>query len=153
MGKVFKRKKRVNLDKVIPETYIPEFDGCYVLLHVPKFNELQQIRKDLRKLNKKIEKQESEFKKIDNKIKKESNEDKILVLEADKQKIEDELESLTEKILEINDKILLSNFAGGMIKNDKNELVELVKEDLNEFDIEVRSALAKHATGGFQNAS
>lgn len=147
MSKRLQRTKRINLDSIIPDQFISEWQDCYILVRPKPYTEIQKMQADFRKLNKKSEKLSRNENKLTKKLDTAKTEQQIESIEKELDKNTDALEQNTNKIVELTDKIIRDSFVGGMIKDDKDKLVDLVADDLYEFDIEVKQHIAQHITG------
>lgn len=145
--KKISRIKRVALDTVLEDTFIGDWQDCYILFQTRSYTDVQKLQKEFAKITKENRVLEKTERRLNRQIESETNLEKLEVLEAELEAVKDSQDDIANKMIALSDKVLLDSFKGGMIKDDNNKLVELTKEDLTEFDTEVKSALIAHVSG------
>lgn len=145
--KKLSRIKRVELPAVLPDQYIKEWEGCYILFQAQPYSEIQVLQKEFSKVTKKSRLLERSERKLRRQIAGEENAEKLDELENELEKVLSSQDDVNNEMISLSDKVLTSNFRGGMVKDDNDKLVELTKEDCLEFDTEVKGELISHITG------
>lgn len=138
-----RRQKRINLDQ-----FDPSWEGTFLLIYTVSFNAIQDFRRDVSKLQKKLEDINRDIKKLERRLEEETDEVKTDELYSQLDVANVERDKLAELMISKMSKLISDNFVGGQVfDSDAKSKREAVKEDINAFDNEVIEHLASAVTG------
>lgn len=139
----FRRKKAISL-----APFSADWRKSEVVVFTKSWGETQQLRKDIQKYQREIEKSDREIKKLQSQIEKEADQLVLDGLYKELDEFNSVADKLTEKMLEIQKKLIQDNFAGGKVYDDEKKTeVELVVDDIEQFDNEVITEVAQAILG------
>jgi len=138
------RQKRIDLS-----VYDDRWDKDTHIIVAPRgFMQIQETTRAFRKAQLEVEKSEFVVKKARAKLETASD-DKIDDVFADIEKAEEQSENASNELLKLTVKIVKEAFISGkMLDPDTNECRELIAKDIENFDPEIMTAIARSVMGG-----